>query len=164
LSYIRADAIALRLLKSSPVREILFIEFVRMTVPSNIIYTYVLQQSAVRLLLLFILIMADEARSGTSLPDPLEDVTDVLPDYHEAAAPRYITHVYTLGTTSKPWLTFELKSRANKAEDLPYFFGHVPITGRIVLDLVKPEYIQSIEIEVRKSPDFRIPEGSLDTE
>jgi hypothetical protein len=107
------------------------------------------------------LIMTDEARSDTPLPDALKEVIDVLPDYHESAAPRYATHVYTLGNTSKPWLTFELKSRASKAEDLPYFFSHIPITGRIVLDLVKPEYIQSIEIEVMTFPDFRIPVGSL---
>jgi hypothetical protein len=66
-------------------------------------------------------------------------------------ASRRVHHTYTLEHGSVPWLTFELASRAPSADRLPYFFGLAPITGRVVLDLAKPEYITAITIEARIS-------------
>jgi hypothetical protein len=90
----------------------------------------------------------DLDKSANPLLDAPEEVDDILPDYHEATASRYTTHCYTLRNGKEPWLTFELKSRAKKADDIPYFFGHVPITGRVILDLDQPEFMEAIEIEV----------------
>jgi hypothetical protein len=81
---------------------------------------------------------------GTNSP-PLGDIP---PEYDMTVAPRRVHHSYTLERGTKTWLTFELESRAPSADSPPYFFGHAPISGRIVLDLDRPEYITSIAIKV----------------
>jgi hypothetical protein len=78
-------------------------------------------------------------------------LAEVPPDYHMTTAARRVHHTYTLEHDTKTWFTFELASRAPSADRLPYFFGLAPITGRVVLDLAKPEYITAITIEVRIS-------------
>jgi hypothetical protein len=78
-------------------------------------------------------------------------LAEVPPDYHMAMAARSVQHTYTLEHNTKTWFTFELTSRAPSADRLPYFFGFAPITGRVILDLAKPEYITAITIEARTS-------------
>jgi hypothetical protein len=73
---------------------------------------------------------------------------DSLPAYTGSAARPQTEHRFTLRKASKPWLTLVLPSKAAKADDLPYFFGHAPITGRVELDLAKREYFVGLEIQV----------------
>jgi hypothetical protein len=78
-------------------------------------------------------------------------VVEALPGYSGATTRRLVEHRYTLGKTSKPWLTLILHSKASKPDDAPYFFGHAPIVGRVELDLPKPEYFVGLSIQVSTS-------------
>jgi hypothetical protein len=62
--------------------------------------------------------------------------------------PRWTEHRYTKSKGGRTWLTFVLISKANKPEELPYFFGYAPITGRVEFDLTNPEYISGVTLEV----------------
>jgi hypothetical protein len=89
----------------------------------------------------------------TESPDPSSPArTDDLPDYNSASTSRRSQHTYTIDRSGRPWLTWNVNSQAAKPADLPYFFGFTPITGSVVLDLNKPEYITSISIEVYGIP------------
>lgn len=83
-----------------------------------------------------------------SLQGSVFDVQEPLPTYTGSTTRQSTEHRYTIGKPTHPWLALILPSKANKPDDLPYFFGHAPIAGRVELDLVEPEYFVGLEIQV----------------
>jgi hypothetical protein len=83
--------------------------------------------------------------SQTSETDP-DTICIAIPSI--TPSPRWTEHHYTMTKKGRTWLTLVLKSKANKPEELPYFFGHAPITGRVEIDLTSPEYISGVVLEV----------------
>jgi hypothetical protein len=78
-------------------------------------------------------------------PEGVENLGSPAPE----ASGHGTEHRYAKSKGRRPWLTLIIQSRASRAEDLPYFFGHTPITGRVELDLAKPQCITKITLQVR---------------
>jgi hypothetical protein len=80
---------------------------------------------------------------------------DELPAYDSTHAPssrrERVQHAFHLRNGSrKPWLTLHVTSRAANATQRPFVLGGEPIVGEIELQLDKAEYVQAIEVSVRR--------------
>ena len=56
--------------------------------------------------------------------------------------------------SDQPWLTLHVSSRSPKSELLPLFIGKDSISGRVELQLVKPETIREVKVTVRVISDM----------
>jgi hypothetical protein len=80
---------------------------------------------------------------------------DELPAYDETHAPssrrERVQHTFHLRSGSrKPWLTLHVTSRAANATQRPFVLGGEPLVGEVELQLDKAEYVQAIDVSVRR--------------
>ena len=54
----------------------------------------------------------------------------------------------------RPWLTLQVSSRSPKSKLLPLFIGKDSISGRVQLELVRPETIREVKVTVRVLSDM----------
>jgi hypothetical protein len=104
-----------------------------------------------------------------TLPPPTLrlNTDDELPAYDSTHAPssrrERVQHAFHLRSGSrKPWLTLHVTSRAANATQRPFVLGGEPIVGEIELQLDRAEYVQAIEVSVRR--DNNKLETSIDKE
>ena len=57
-------------------------------------------------------------------------------------------------SNDRPWLTLHVNSRSPKSELLPLFIGKDSISGRVELELAKPETIREVKVTVRVVSDM----------
>ena len=57
--------------------------------------------------------------------------------------------------SERPWLTLHVSSRSPKSKLLPLFIGKDSISGRVQLELVKPETVREVKVTVRVLSDMR---------
>jgi hypothetical protein len=80
---------------------------------------------------------------------------DELPAYDATHAPssrrERVKHAFHLrGGSRKPWLTLHVTSRAANATQRPFVLGGEPLVGEVELQLDKAEYVQAIDVSVRR--------------
>jgi hypothetical protein len=93
--------------------------------------------------------MDPPAFSEISISPEFDEEVATPPMYSGSSSRQLVERRYMLGKESKPWLTLVLPSKANTSDDLPYFFGHAPIVGRVELDLTTPQHFLGFELQVK---------------
>lgn len=86
--------------------------------------------------------------------DALPEYAEAVPGLRDPRAERHPTeHVTTLRDKSNhPWISLILKSHAASRNSAPNYTEGQPVEGRVVVDLIKPQSIESIAVTVSKVP------------